>query len=423
MTLDNTPKKETFCILPWVHTATLTDGSVQLCCVAGNKSSINLNDSTLEDYWNSNFVKQTRLKMLNGQEVDACRRCYQEESNGYRSHRQVENDIWNKKLGSESYQNLIKSTAPDGNVENGPMSIDLRLGNTCNLQCIMCQPRDSSRWLANARRLSSTLQDRDLVNEWTYKSQISVEKFEWYKNAAFWDGLDSFLPYLREIIIAGGEPMLIAEQSEFIQRCVKSGEAKHIQLRYHTNGTVLPEELIPYWKEFETVEMFVSLDGMTDVANYVRYPTNWAEVEPIIDRYDDMPNNIKLKILYTAHALNTFYIPEFLDWISSKNYKKYNNNIQSFVHPSMVHYPQYLNLKVLPSELKKIITERITDMMHKFPNQPMDKYIGIVNFMNDGDWSEKMPMLVEYINELDRLRQTSFKKTFSELVPYFDGVK
>ena len=40
--------------------------------------------------------------------------------------------------------------------------IDLRLGNTCNMQCVMCQPRESSRWLPTARRLSELCQDPEL---------------------------------------------------------------------------------------------------------------------------------------------------------------------------------------------------------------------------------------------------------------------
>jgi MoaA/NifB/PqqE/SkfB family radical SAM enzyme len=122
---------ETFCVLPWVHAATLTDGNVQLCCVAGRGSGVNLNEQTLSEYWNSEHVRDARRRMLAGRKVKACQRCY--------------------------------LTAP-------LQSIDLRLGNTCNMQCVMCQPRESSRWLPTARRLSELVEGRELKGVWDFKS-------------------------------------------------------------------------------------------------------------------------------------------------------------------------------------------------------------------------------------------------------------
>src|SRR3954452_8429905 len=80
-------KSRTFCVLPWVHAATLTDGSVQLCCVSGGGSGVNLNEQTLADYWNSDYVRDARRRMLAGRKVKACRHCYREEARGVDSHR------------------------------------------------------------------------------------------------------------------------------------------------------------------------------------------------------------------------------------------------------------------------------------------------------------------------------------------------
>ena len=70
---------KTWCALPWIHAATLTDGSTQLCCVAEKSSTVNLNQSSIQDYWNNSYIKEARKKMLEGEIVSACRRCYEEE--------------------------------------------------------------------------------------------------------------------------------------------------------------------------------------------------------------------------------------------------------------------------------------------------------------------------------------------------------
>ena len=94
-------KSKTFCILPWIHAATYTDGSALLCCVAKSDKETNLNNMTMNEAWNSSMFKDARLKMLRGEEVNNCASCYAEEEVGMHSHRLVENYVWYKKLGKE----------------------------------------------------------------------------------------------------------------------------------------------------------------------------------------------------------------------------------------------------------------------------------------------------------------------------------
>ena len=97
-------QSRTFCILPWVHATTLTDGSVSLCCVAGAPSEVNLNEQTFSDYWNSDYVKDARRQMLAGEQLKICERCYEEESHGYKSLRLTENEGWEQRCGKKRYE-------------------------------------------------------------------------------------------------------------------------------------------------------------------------------------------------------------------------------------------------------------------------------------------------------------------------------
>ena len=413
---------KTLCILPWVHAATLPDGNVQLCCVSDGGSGVNLNEQTLANYWNSEYVKDARRRMLAGQEVKACQGCYREEAHGYKSHRIVENKVWHKRCGKEAIRQLISRTGADGTLDDVLQYVDLRLGNTCNMQCIMCQPRESSRWLPAAKKLSELCQDGELKRELKFGSTIDASRFEWYRNAEFWSNLKTFLPHVKEIILAGGEPFLIKEQFAFVKSCCELGEANHIRLHYHTNGTVFPEEMSAYWEQFDRVHFFVSLDGIGEVANYVRYPSNWNQIEDNIRRFDSLGENTTTNFHFTTHALNIYRIPEVCDWAdkSGLRNRKYFSNIQEYVSTSLVHNPAYQNVRVLPFDSKQVITEKIDDYMRKqMAGQANDKLTGILSFMNSEDHSQRMPSLVEYTKMLDISRGTDFFETFPELASYW----
>jgi MoaA/NifB/PqqE/SkfB family radical SAM enzyme len=413
---------ETFCVLPWVHAATLTDGNVQLCCVSGGGSGVNLNEQTLSDYWDSEYVKDARRRMLAGRKVKACQRCYREEALGRKSHRIVENDVWRERCGEDVIQKLIDKTAEDGSLDAPLQYLDLRLGNTCNMQCVMCQPRESSRWLPTARKLSRLCGDQELKDSWNFKSSIDATRFEWYRNSDFWSNLETFLPDVREVILAGGEPFLIKEQFAFVKACCEIGEAGHIRLRYHTNGTIFPEEMAPYWEQFEQVHFMVSIDGIGGVADYVRHPSNWEEIDANVRRFDTLGANTVTSFNSTTHALNVYRIPEVLDWADDSGLRNRGpfTNVQEYVHLGLVHHPPYQSIRVLPADYKRVITERLVGYMRtRLTGQPVDELMAVLAFMNSEDHSEMMPRLVEYTTMLDSIRGSDILRTLPELEPYW----
>lgn len=417
MTSDNYGKRfsPTWCILPWVHAATLTDGSTQLCCVAEKVSEHNLNNETISKYWNSSYIATVRKNMLAGKTVDACRRCYEEEKNGYRSHRLIENKAWHDKIGFEDINSIVEDSKK-ANANIKLQSIDLRLGNTCNLECIMCQPRESSKWVSSSEKILSHLSSPKLIDEWKYKKNIKVGSYEWYKNENLWTDLKDLLPHIKEIIVAGGEPMLIKQHLKFIRECSETEYAKNIHIRYHTNLMELPVDMITVWEKFKNVEFFASIDGMEHVAKYIRYPSDWDKIKKNIQVIDEMKENVWLRFLFSVQALNIEHLPDFIRWVREQNFKKARlfQSSQAFIHPGLVHWPEYLNPKILSKEDKARITEKFITLKYEL-QEPFDKFDGIVSFMNSEDWSAKRPILKEYLNALDKMRGTNAKGVFPQL--------
>lgn len=409
-------KTKTFCILPWTHIASYTDGSALLCCIA-NSSDLNLNTQTLEDVWNSDHFKSARLKMLNGERVKECGACYNVEDVGIRSHRQIENWIWKNKLGDDYINQLIESTNLDGSLEQRWITLDLRLGNTCNLQCVMCRPIDSSKWVKQANILKDELKT-EVKWDWKHKVETySVNNFDWYKNNRFLEEFYESAADMKHIIFGGGEPLYIKEHKEILKRLVELGHASHIELRYHTNGTIYDKEVVDLWQHFKFVDVMISLDGHKHLNDYIRYPADWDTIERNLHLYDNTPSMIDVKLLCTVQALNIYYLPEFTEWLLEQNYKKISRkNLDGTFHPGILHYPQYLCAKILPSHLKKTTTDKLLAFGKKYKdNASIQRMIKVIDFMNSEDWSHLLPQTTEYLKKLDNLRSCDHS-FFTELL-------
>ena len=96
--ISNLSGSDTFCVLPWIHFATRPNGDMRLCCSAnasgaGHDPTIGLvkNDTgvpanfgkeTPMSAWNNQYMRNTRLDMLNGKIPPSCTKCFKEEKNG-----------------------------------------------------------------------------------------------------------------------------------------------------------------------------------------------------------------------------------------------------------------------------------------------------------------------------------------------------
>jgi MoaA/NifB/PqqE/SkfB family radical SAM enzyme len=418
-------ESKTFCIYPWDHLATLTNGSIIPCCVAADDQKLNLNQHTFEDAWNSETLRTIRQKMIRGEIPAACTRCFKEESSGIKSHRVQSNQ--HHKNNMTSFEHLFKMTDPDGYYHGPIRSLDLRLGNNCNLKCVMCRPNESSKWTADAEILARTVKSTHLKSEMKDKLNIDSKNFDWIKNESFWNSLHKLIPDMREMIVAGGEPFIIKEQNKFLNECARRGLSKNLKIRYHTNGTFLTDELIETFKSFKQIEVMVSIDGLDSQNYYMRYPANWTDILKNFQKLDETENHVKIYILSSMHAMSMFYFPELLTWIIQQRFKKIATDIsyQKLACTGIVHHPDYLNMQILPLETKNLIRAKFekfyTTLDSYYADQPQLKTDLIkrlnanIEYMFSADQSKLLPVFTEFVTELDKIRQTSFSETFNEL--------
>ena len=397
--------------------ATYTTGEALMCCVA-KEAAGNLNRDTIEEIWNGEHYRKARLAMLAGEKVPACIRCYAEEDAGINSHRVIENHIWEHgsqaktqpKLGTDYIDHIIDKTNNDGYLDGSPRTFDFRLGNTCNLQCVMCGPKDSSKWVNFAQQLGQDM------------SRWDTSKYNWVENDDFWN--KQFLPLLpnvKHLILAGGEPLLLKQHTQLLERCIAEGHSKNIVIRYHTNGTTIPDHLFALWEKFKYIDLMLSIDCWGEKNDYIRYPGKWDDVMDNIHMLDDSPDNIIPRILATVNAYNVFYMPDYADWIMAQNFKKISpdeKNMAGIFNIGFVHGPTHLNIKVLPKKIKEHITIKYDQWYNSFKNKEqwysLNRIYEVKDFMNDEDKSHHFNETISYTKQIDKIRGTNFRKTFPE---------
>ena len=82
--------KKTYCRYAWRHQYIHMSGSFRLCCITKDNllndkgHRFNINHDSLEKVWNSNHMNEVRRKMMTGEAVQECTRCYEHEARGFK---------------------------------------------------------------------------------------------------------------------------------------------------------------------------------------------------------------------------------------------------------------------------------------------------------------------------------------------------
>jgi len=438
-----------FCVLPWIHLATRPNGDMRICCVANASGAdsgeydvglVKREDGTPANFgcdlpteaFNNNYMKSVRKTMLAGEVPASCLKCYQEEEQGVASKRIWETGTWHTE--GIDIPELIAQTAEDGSVPYKLQYLDLRLGNTCNLKCVMCSPHDSSLWVPEHSKVYPVFQSPLIRKQMGWHPELHNNV--WHENPEFWQEVFDQIPNIKQLYFAGGEPLLIKEHRRFLEEIVARGYADKITLRYNTNGTLISESMIGLWSKFRKVKVGFSLDGMGNRGHYIRYPLDWATVERNLHLLDSAPDTIQTNIAFAVQIVNNKHVPDFIRWKVRSNFKKFNFDANAsgqtmgggLIGVHLLWIPTWLSLRVLPekdklevralfAELQQWLWDNYTQSAEFWEINPYGwkRWEGILDWMDAEDHTDLLPDFREYITTMDHQRGTDFKTTFPEL--------
>lgn len=440
-------KVDTFCVLPWIHFATRPNGDMRLCCSANASGAggdhtvglvknelgqpANFGRETPMSAWNNDYMKSVRTTMLSGNIPSSCSKCFLEESKGVSSKRVWETYTW---MNDVDIEELIKQTEEDGTIPEKLVYLDLRLGHTCQLKCVMCSPHDSSKWVTEHKKVYPLYKHPELKRQMGW-DQESFNNY-WHENPDFWDEMYKQIPNLKQVYFAGGEPLMIKEHKLFIEEIIRQGYQDKILLRYNSNGLLVDDEIIELWSKFKKVKFGFSLDAVGDRNYYIRYPSDWNTIERNLRKLDNTPDNIEVSLATAIQILNIKHFPDFIKWKVNSKFRKvnlsYGPNGQQYggglVNFHLLYIPTYLSLRVLPEsdkeevrksfqELKVWLWDNYTqdDNFWKINPYGWKRFDAILNFMDVSDDTHLLSAFTEYIENIDSQRKLNFKETFPEL--------
>ena len=173
-----------------------TEGSVKLCCSINenlhvhdeNEKELNFGTNSIEEIWNSEYMQTVRQQMLNGERPSACDVCWRLEDIGVQSSRQ---SAWQEFKHANYDLTEIKKINPPL-----PSSLELRLGNFCNLRCNSCWSLSSDRIRDERYKIVKQKSSDDwLSEEWSKEVNLADQQnWRWWENPEFLSTIKKLAP-------------------------------------------------------------------------------------------------------------------------------------------------------------------------------------------------------------------------------------
>jgi len=312
---------KTFCMAPWTHTYISPQMERRLCCASreesknfkqyidttselkknGENRKINL--QTLDEHWNSEYMKSIRLKLLAGKEIPQCATCNHKLLNSqvYRQH-------FNRFYAGQ-IDEAFESTDDTGATTMKVTSWDYRFSNLCNFSCRMCGDMLSSSWEAENRKhgRADRYETKDIWGRKDIKEQL--QKFhDQHVVKEFMEAVEN--KTIKEFYWCGGEPLMWKIHWTAMQRVIELGYADSVFARYNSNmsrieffGKNLFDDVLSKFKDWQ---INASIDGTGEIGEYIRTGLKydeWLENMRYARKFMKHPRQLQLDLTVTMPGL------------------------------------------------------------------------------------------------------------------------
>jgi hypothetical protein len=370
-------------------------------------------DTDQFDFHNTPSKLQDREHMLNGQWPErGCSYCQDIEQAGGQSDRITNLDFPGIHAPPELENNSTATLVT-------PRILEVYFDNTCNLKCLYCGPHFSSLWAAENKR-HGTFVKGDLVINDKFQKSINIEKnkqkmFEW---------LTANRQHLTNFNILGGEPFYQQE----LEQCLDLFEqypAPELKLQIFTNLNVKLVKLqiivqrikrLIDQNKLREFEITASLDCWGPPQEYVRYPLNLVSWEENFN-YILSQSWINLIVSSTVTPLTVKTLPDLLQQVAH-----WNQTRTVYHYQNSVNGPSYMFIDIFGDIF-------VEDFDRALSLKPVDtpEQIASRNYLQGiaQQSASRVPnipeivKLFDFLNEMDRRRNTDWTQVFPWLVPEF----
>jgi len=370
------------------------------------------NDYTIEDVWNSPSMRDARIKMLNGQKVQGCEKCYMEEKLNYSSsYRQRKNliEILDKKRINEIASRIKEASTNNGYLSEPLYYLDLKMTTKCNLTCSMCTPAESSGVENYVKHYENTefhkIDDR-LQGDYFKVGAYTEHDKNWGENDFFINELESIGYKLKHLYVTGGEPFLINQLWNVLRSYYEKGYNQNIDLEFVSNLTINDKDKLDLLKQFKKVTISGSIDGFEKSYEYTRWPHTWkflnSKVEKILKNYADY--NFSLHFTSAVSIMNILDLPKLCNWIHNIDLK-YSEVKGSQLRTTifLVTSPQHLCPLYLDKNAKEFVIDHL---------EAQSKHFDIQNFSKETNLAEEFFNILNVLKNSEQCLEWQHKKVF-----------
>jgi len=417
---------------PWAHTYISPQGERRLCCASREEHSFQkqyidasnderygdikeskthadeFNPTSLEEHWNSEYMRDIRKKLMAGERIPQCDVC-NEDILSMSSYRKWFTGV----MFRDKIQEAFDKTDDDGRTDMPVISFDYRYSNLCNFKCRMCGEQLSSSWEAEKKKHDMWTPENQpfMIPEVKHKMQdfqINVVEPEFRK--AISDGI------VEEIYWVGGEPLMYDIHWWALEEMVNNGSAKNCYLRYNSNLSRVDfkgQNLYDYLPEFKDWLMCASIDGTGEIVEFIRKGIVWEDWLENFKRGLELPGG-QDRMLFdlTITGPGMFSLKDLFD-LSRELDVRIETKIMFAFHPDIVFspfaWPRY------------ILDKHVDQLLEYMEPRASQKQMTLVNTLremkNRPTFEEQWPERAEqefrngkgYQDKLDRIRQEKLR--------------
>lgn len=354
------------CPAPWVSLYVEPNGRVDNCCVGKNNLG-NIQKNTVQEILFGTVNRGVQQNMLDGQYPQGCAWCENKSHN----------------LQSRMFDIFPSRQEKDYDLGSFKLQyLDARWSNTCNLACVYCSPEYSSTWA----------QEKNLP--------VRIEKH--YKQELLDYVLDN-VENLKEVYLAGGEPLLMKENELLIDAIKDRNPECHVLV--NTNLTQIQNSSIfKNLQKLKNCSWLISVEDREERFEYIRYPAQWNEfAENINIIKNTFPiHDLAFNMVFTS--LNAVTIWDTVDWLVDQGFLTDHFTLALY-NNGLTQYP--LDVRSMPVEYQQLALSR---MNH-------NKYQNMLGWKNTYDHlaesiSHTSHSVLKYLQDLDNRRGLNSRQVF-----------
>jgi len=321
-----TPKdiitNKAFCPLPWTGFYADISGDIKNC-ICSRENIGSLKDNDIHEILSGSTNTKTKQQILDKEKPYTCSYCYELEEDKLSSNI-VSSRVYYMRQMKKVDINLY-SEASNFDLQH----VDIRWRNTCNHACVYCDPVLSSKWASELNVIVNT---------------PSEQRIKELKNYVF-DNLHQ----IKNVYMAGGEPMLIKENAEMLELLLEKNP--EVELRVNTNLSKTDTNVMDLICQFKNVHWTVSAESIGDKFEYIRYGGIWKDFLENLEHIKTLPHKLTFNMVWCI--FNHTAIFECIDYFLAQGFHP-----NSFILTATLG-PDWLDTRQLPKTVLQSLAQEI----------------------------------------------------------------